>query len=672
MTLRRDRPSRVAEVAAAPARGSRLAHVQGLRAVAVTAVVAYHAGHLVPGGFLGVDVFFTISGYVIVAMLLREADARGTVSLGTFYARRVRRLVPALALMIVTVLVLSTFLQSPIGTEAGQDLTARTAIGALFISANVVLYQVPIDGYFANRALNNPLLHTWSLSVEEQFYLVVPALVVAGAWWARRRSVDLRRVLAVALGLMLVLSFALGVVTSYGTSLPGVASPAGFAFYSPATRAWEFCIGALLATWLAGRRGRVTPGLSTACGVVGAALVVAAFVTVGGDDAVPGVVALLPTLGTAGLILAGLAPGPVRTALAWRPLVRIGDLSYSWYLWHWPVIVLSGIVATDAGWGSGWVPVAAGLASLAPAYLSLRFVENPIRERRLVATMSARRLAAWTTIGTVLVAGVLLGGARSGWGREDVRALSIGMSDHTVGQVSGCFSDTAMDDAHTEACTFGPAAADTRILLVGDSHAESFSDAVVTASPTSRVTVLTMGACPFLELPGDPVSDLCRDRNAYVMDLIEQQPPDVLVLGQLTLGYLGVDNGEAMLRTQRTELERVTSDLGVPVLLVGDVPPVGLNGNPCRFGPVLGPRCYVDRGATEDRVGAARDYERALVDGIGRTAFVDTWDELCDDERCLSARGDVLGYLDGDHLTRSGSGWLAPLLRDPLAELVAS
>ena len=168
-------------------RKHQLRHVQGLRAIAVIGVVAYHAGLPLPGGFTGVDVFFVISGFVICAMLLRQFESAGQVSLKQFYARRVRRLLPALVVMLSIVALASAALQSPIGTILGQTMTARTGLGATLLSANVVLYQVPVAGYFAARAHNNPLLHTWSLSVEEQFYLVLPALFIATMVIARRR-----------------------------------------------------------------------------------------------------------------------------------------------------------------------------------------------------------------------------------------------------------------------------------------------------------------------------------------------------------------------------------------------------------------------------------------------------------------------------------------------------
>jgi peptidoglycan/LPS O-acetylase OafA/YrhL len=650
----------------------RLPHVQGLRAVAVLAVVAFHAGHWIPGGFLGVDVFFVISGYVIVAMLLREVDRSGRVSLLSFYARRVRRLLPALAVMLVTVVVASAFLQSPIGTLGGQDLTARTAIGALLICANVVLYQVPINGYFADRALDNPLLHTWSLSVEEQFYLVVPAMVAMSAWGRRNRLGSVHRSLSTVLLTMLAGSFVLSLATSRGMALPGIASPEGFAFYSPVTRAWEFCVGSLLAVWLSSRRSTVAEGVRIVLGAVGTLLVAAGFGVIDGTDPIPGIAAVLPTAGTALLIVAGMGEGAVRSVLGSGPMVALGNLSYSWYLWHWPFIVLAPVVVPDAEVPQRMVLGAAAVISLLPAWLSMKFVEDPIRSRRVAGEWSAKRLAAMTTVVALALSAGLFLGARTGWGQEDVQRLSAGMSDGSLGQVTGCFGDVPMSDEHTDACTFGPDDATTRVLVVGDSHAESFSDAVVEASPRSRVTVLTTGGCPYLDLPSDrPLTPVCEERNDYVTNLLETTPPDVLVLGQLTNGYLDEVDGEDLLRAQAARLRRVVADLDVGVLFVGDVPRIGLNGNPCRYGVVLGPRCEVDRAAAEARSASSRRYEKALVQDVPGVLYADSWIALCDDATCRSARGDVLGYLDSDHLTSAGSRWLVDVIKTPLADLLA-
>ena len=219
--------------------GQRRADIQGLRAVAVLLVVAFHAGLPVPGGFSGVDVFFAISGFVITGTLLRELTSAGRIDLPRFYVRRIRRLLPALALMVTSVAVLGT-LASPLAT---QRTGALTGIAASVFAANVYLYQLP-TGYFDVSATLDPLLHTWTLAVEEQFYLVFPALLILGWACTRGRSERGRRLgTAAIVAAVSVVSYVLAVKLAGGWAPGGLDSPESFGFYGSPTRAWEFGLG---------------------------------------------------------------------------------------------------------------------------------------------------------------------------------------------------------------------------------------------------------------------------------------------------------------------------------------------------------------------------------------------------------------------------------------------
>ena len=223
--------------------------VQGLRAIAVTAVVFFHAGFLLPGGFIGVDVFFVLSGFVIMLGLLRELEETDRIDLRAFMLRRIRRLLPALAVLLVVVLIASTFL-APIG---GFDLGNTTSMMASLFNANTYL-SLQQEDYFSTSTELNPLLHTWSLSIEEQFYFVFPAAVLFSWWVAKRVGIDRRRTVGavlvvgsvVSLGASIALTSGfVGLSRSFGFGV--VRLDQSFAFYSAPTRAWEFAAGALFA-----------------------------------------------------------------------------------------------------------------------------------------------------------------------------------------------------------------------------------------------------------------------------------------------------------------------------------------------------------------------------------------------------------------------------------------
>ena len=298
--------------------GGRRRDIQGLRAIAVLMVIVFHADLPVPGGFVGVDVFFVISGFVITAMLHREWLRAGRIRFREFYVRRFKRLTPALAVMVSVVVVTSAIVLSPIG---GQAPVVRTALGAMLLSANFVAAG-SVGGYFDSSAESNPLLNTWSLSVEEQFYLVFPALLALG-WYAGRRRGTLRFGPISLVAGVTVASFALAFASSMGLIFPG--SDILLGFYSPFTRAWEFSAGALLALLLA-RRTLPDGRAGSALGVLGLMLLASSLWLISDATPFPGPWTLLPVTGTLLLLLSGTRATAASTRLlSTRPMVKIGD-----------------------------------------------------------------------------------------------------------------------------------------------------------------------------------------------------------------------------------------------------------------------------------------------------------------------------------------------------------
>jgi peptidoglycan/LPS O-acetylase OafA/YrhL len=348
--------------------------IQGLRAIAVLLVVAFHAG--LPGlaGFVGVDVFFVISGFVIAGMIQREYSSTGRFRFGQFYLRRFKRLMPALALMVAVTMVLSFYLLSPFSS---QQIAAQTGLGAMVLAANFVISK------YALPAETNPLTHTWSLSVEEQFYLMFPAILFLG-WLLSRRGRRIRwapvlvgTVAAISLWQAMVGPWALGsLLAPWANYL--------VKYYGPVARVWEFAVGALLSLVTtsrflgSARRARLLAWLGVTLLAVSASP--APWLI---DPAMPGPATLLPVAGTLMVIAAGTHHTTwVNRALAFPAMVKIGDWSYSIYLWHWPLIVFALILWPHASFAR----ILAVLLSLLPALGSYRWVEQPIRRLPPLAT----------------------------------------------------------------------------------------------------------------------------------------------------------------------------------------------------------------------------------------------------------------------------------------------
>jgi peptidoglycan/LPS O-acetylase OafA/YrhL len=347
--------SKLPGAAVVPASGYR-ADVDGLRAVAVAGVIAFHTGFGLTGGYVGVDVFFVISGFLITTLILKDVSA-GRFTLARFWERRIRRIFPAAAVVLGCTVAAGTFLLLP------GDLNdlVKSATAQVCLSANFYFWRH--SGYFAGPSELKPLLHTWSLAVEEQFYLGFPILLMV----CRRLS---RRRLQIVLSVLVMLSFTLSVWGSY-------AKPSA-SFYLLPTRAWELLVGALLATLSRGR-GRSGWMMET-CSWFGLAMILYTFWVYSSATRFPGANAFVPCAGTA-LVIWSNSPGPtwIGRLLSLGPVVFLGLISYSLYLWHWPILAF---IRYRMGEHTAlWVRVAAMVASFALACLSWRYVEVPFRRR---------------------------------------------------------------------------------------------------------------------------------------------------------------------------------------------------------------------------------------------------------------------------------------------------
>lgn len=419
--------------------------------------MAGHAGVGLSGGFIGVDVFFVISGFIITLMLLREHATTGTISFKRFYIRRVKRLGPALAVTSIATVLLALLFLSPLGP---QQATITTALGATFGVANWVIASGTGD-YFGSAAERNPMLHTWSLSVEEQFYLVLPALMLGALALGSkmgRRGVQL---------VPFVLFSGIAVASLWSVRI-GTAFPLGY--YGPFTRAWEFLAGCLLALVI-GLTRYLPRMVFTVSGMAGALLLGWGLIAITSETPFPGKWTLLPVAATLLLIVAGRRDSTLTSRLlSARPMVAIGDWSYSLYLWHWPFIVVA-----KAIWPfSSTAPIAAAVVSVVPAYLSYRYVEEPFRSlhvsgvRDVAKTVGAillppavTALAAWLAFTYVVTPTFGLAGSdRTPTAAEQVAAANlVPCRDEQMARLSNGLCGTTGPGAPT-------------VLLAGDSHAE--------------------------------------------------------------------------------------------------------------------------------------------------------------------------------------------------------
>jgi peptidoglycan/LPS O-acetylase OafA/YrhL len=455
--------------------------VEGLRALAIGIVLLAHAGvGFAAGGYVGVDVFFVISGFLITRLLVRELDRTGGVSLPRFYARRVKRLMPQALTAIVTVALVSRLLLSPLEADAVMGDVMAAGVYAM----NWHLSAQAVD-YFASGAADGPLDHFWSLAVEEQFYLVWPLpLLVLGRRW-------------------IVPALCAIAAVSLLHAVRRVGSAPDHAYFSTAARAWELALGGLLAMAL--RERRLGPRTAAGAAWGGCAAIAFATLTFGAGTAVPALPALTPALGAAALVAAGtsaVAAAPTRV-LGLRPVRFVGRVSYAWYVWHWPVLIYAAAVAGPL---SVWAGLAATAASFVPAIATHRWIEEPIRRSRVRVRMTV--VAAPATAALVLVAAVAISWSIPSPPTLD-RTLALQRSatalrpsprdadgDRGRSYAEGCLVEA--EDTRSPACVYGDRGSATTVVLFGDSHAMQWFPAIerIALRRGWRLVQLTKAGCP--------------------------------------------------------------------------------------------------------------------------------------------------------------------------------
>ncbi len=583
--------------------------VDGLRAIAVIAVIAYHAfPRLVPGGFVGVDIFFVISGYLITQIIVADLD-RGSFSFAEFYARRVRRIFPALIVVMLTTLAAGTAMFLP------DELTslARNAIAGASFGANLMLLSEV--GYFDLDAHVKPLLHLWSLGIEEQFYLAWPL-----ALWACPR----RWRLVLICGIIML---------SFGLNVALVKTHPAATFYLPFTRAWELMAGAAITgVAITGRRLRYLATGAGSCFVI-------TFFVYDAGMAFPGWAALLPVLGTMLTVLGEGAPFN-RLVLSHRWTVLLGRISYPLYLWHWPLLVFAQLYLLRPLTPAETI-IALG-AALGLAWITYQWIERPIRFRRHGAV--ALPLAGMAAIPAVALTAML-------FPPQLPSAIQHLLMLPPVGEGMRVHACMLNDDDRD----FAPDCIEHKrplIAIWGDSTAGALVPGFqrLQSQHPFGLAQLTVSSCPPLLVKSYNVSDNCLSKNRDIVRRLEDARPDIVIL-------------HALWTTNTDELRPTIDalrDLGARTVILGYVPvwrgglPTAVAAYYRRTGGVIPERSHVfvdiqpDGPEWMSRVAAELD-----------TEYISMRDILCNSDGCLTRIGSDLTTRDWLHLTPSGAAYVA-------------
>jgi peptidoglycan/LPS O-acetylase OafA/YrhL len=671
--------------------------IEGMRAIAIGAVLLCHAGvPFLAGGYVGVDVFFVISGYLITRLLLGELGRSESISLRRFYARRAKRLLPQSAVLLVTVGIFSIVLFSPVrAIEVSGDI-----IAAAVYAANWHFAAQSVD-YFAQGAEPSPVLHLWSLAIEEQFYVVWPTLILLVTWFWRRRGKSVRPALWVTLAIILVGSFLLGLALT--DSQPAIA------YFSTFGRAWELGIGAALALLGA---VRIPRAMAAAIGWAGVAAILYAALAFDAATPFPGVAALAPTLGTAALILAGSsvyaqAKGAPAAALGTAPARYMGRISYAWYLWHWPALIFAAAI-----WGP--LSVAAGLAvvavSVIPTVITHHLIEDPLRRSKELSRLPNRALAlgagcmAIAIVTAVIVEAVqptirtaenvpgalaLARQPRPQQSAEAVRPNPLeAQNDRSREFTDGCLVGT--EGTESNACTYGDLNGKHTLILFGDSHAMQYFPPLEVLAKRHhwKLIALTKRECPPAEvLVRSQVEEReysqCDDWRENSLQRIEEAPEGSTVVLSGDTEYIpyGVEKESEEEGRPEGPFQRhgaaaaETMEAGyvgtLKRLVSAGMKPVVIRDNPAADFDV--PSCVSE--SLDDLESCAfpwvRDTNREFDVRAAkktRTHVIDVTAEVCPDDLCRAVTGDALVFRDKAHLTATFARTLSPWIGRGLRE----
>ena len=665
--------------------------IEGLRAVAVTVVVLAHAGIALPGGYVGVDVFFVISGFLISRQLMTELDSTSRISFRKFYARRARRILPAATLVIVVTLLAAWKWYPPLQVKSAT-------VDGMDSALSVVNWRFAIQGtdYFQATTTVSPFQHYWSLSVEEQFYMLWPALLLGLAVFLGKRFG--RRA-------ALVWSVLAIIAVSLFFSLTTTDTSPSWAYFGSQTRAWELAFGALLAitvtVWT-----RMPPALASQMSWLGLGMIVLAAIIYNDSTVYPGAAVMLPVVGSV-FVIAGGCPGWPRGAeyvLKRRPMQFLGMTSYSWYLWHWPILIMLPLALGHAlSMLEIWVVV---LGSLGLATATYYLIEHPIRTQQSLVRKPSRGLLLGAGLVSVSVcaaiaisaAFVVPGGSGESVAAPAATATSLQSAIAAGTELKslpnnltptlaaaakdypdshGCLVDypTLQPPPDTQ-CTFGDLSANRSFAVMGDSHANAWFPAMVAFATEHhwRFVLYAKAGCPPGLYPGY-LSELtsriyteCETWRSAVFDRVDVLKPDVVIVTSQTRTVAVEPAGMAQ------TVNNLTAS-GARVIYLEDTPypgtTVGAIPDCLAAHPDDVQQCSLDRADPLNRLATMiqRTTEEDAAKGAGAT-LLDPTDWFCTATTCPAIIGNILVYEDNSHTTATYITWLAPEFGATLGQMI--
>ncbi|CAA2142382.1 acyltransferase family protein [Hyphomicrobium sp. ghe19] len=618
--------------------------LDGLRGIAVTAVVAYHLGvPFASGGFVGVDVFFVLSGFLITSIIASELEA-GTFSIASFYDRRIRRIVPALVFVCAATTVLALAFLLP---DELKEFASSLIATALSVSNFWCLRH---SGYFDSAAETQPLFHTWSLGVEEQFYIVFPLLLMAAfKWWRGRIRTIIWLLFAGSLFLSMV----------------RLADHPQSTFFLLPTRAWELLAGSILALGFVPKpASRLLRDAAGALGLLAIAIAVFGYTS---KTPFPGLAALLPCLGAAAVIWAGQGENTSARLLAAGPLVALGLISYSLYLWHWPLIVFANLLNVEALTELQKLAVAG--TSIALAALTWRFIEQPFRRRGAGGfTRPAILWSGGVGLGSLVAVSLILISWQGFPDRfsQQVLDLAAAESDSSPWRAK-CHFDGTAKGKYENSCVLGEAVP-PKIIVYADSHGAEFSAVLGLLAKARRESIreITASGCPPAAHFAYPRRVACARYNENMLAKLVAIAPATIIIAANSHAWTNEGPGRYWegLRNSLTAL----SAAGHRLIVLGPIPNLP-NHMPA---PATVAR-WTNRGndpadfrfSPDERFPGVDANLRSIASEVNAT-YVPVAPALCNDGLCSAYLEDAVLYFDDNHLSVSGANVLAKKLLVPI------